>query len=264
MMDILDKIIAQKRIELRHYREAISLEELESRVFHHPKRSLKESLLKADVPIIAEFKRKSPSKGFINEYAKISDIIPGYTRAGAAGISVLTDEKFFGGSISDLKQARELTDVPLLRKDFTIDEYQLYVAKAIGADAVLLIAAALTPGQTLNLARKSGELNLEVLLELHDESELDHINEYVDIVGINNRNLKTFSVDLEASIRLAGRLPKEFVRISESGISRPETVVQLKQAGFQGFLMGENFMKTDDPGKALEEFIGQSKNRDLF
>lgn len=260
-MDILDKIIAQKRIELRYYKEAVSLEQLESRIYDGlPKRSLKRSLAGAQIPIIAEFKRKSPSKGFIKENAKVSDIIPGYTQGGAAGISVLTDEKFFGGSVSDLKQARQLTDLPILRKDFTIDEYQLYVAKAIGADAILLIAAVLTPGQVLNLARRSKELKLEVLLELHDESELDHINEYVDIVGINNRNLKTFSVDLDASVKLANKLPKEFLRISESGISAPETVMQLSKAGFQGFLMGENFMKTEEPGQALSDFIRSAEN----
>ena len=260
-MDILEKIIAQKRIELERCKQVVHLEQLEntlSAVNTNP-RSLKNALLQAEVPIIAEFKRKSPSKGFINENADIEEIIPAYTQSGAAGISVLTDEQFFGGSLSELKRARTLTDIPLLRKDFMIDEYQLYVAKTIGADVILLIAAALTVPQTLQLARKAKELNLEVLLELHDEKELEHINEYVDIVGINNRNLKTFTVDIEASIRLSDKLPTDFVRISESGISQPETVVQLMQAGFQGFLMGENFMKTASPGNELSDFIRQVK-----
>jgi len=262
-MDILEKIIAQKRIELERCKQVVHLEQLENTLsaVNTSPRSLKNTLLQAEVSIIAEFKRKSPSKGFINENADIEEIIPAYTRSGAAGISVLTDEQFFGGSLSDLKQARALTDIPLLRKDFMIDEYQLYVAKTIGADVILLIAAALTVPQTLQLARKAKELNLEVLLELHDEKELDHINEYVDIVGINNRNLKTFAVDIEASIRLSDKLPKDFVRISESGISQPETVVQLMQAGFQGFLMGENFMKTDSPGNELSNFIRQVSPR---
>ena len=261
-MDILEKIIAQKRIELERCKQVVHLEQLEntlSAVDIMLQRSLKNTLLQAEVPIIAEFKRKSPSKGFINENAELKEIIPAYTQSGAAGISVLTDEKFFGGNLSDLKQARTLTDIPLLRKDFMIDEYQLYVAKTIGADVILLIAAALTVTQTKQLARKAKELNLEVLLELHEENELEYINEYVDIVGINNRNLKTFAVDIEASIRLSDKLPTDFVRISESGISQPETVIQLMQAGFQGFLMGENFMKTDSPGDELSNFIRQVK-----
>ena len=262
-MDILEKIIAHKQIELEQFKQVVHLSQLEDAIIaiNAAPRSLKNALLQAEVPIIAEFKRKSPSKGFINENADIEEIIPAYTRSGAAGISVLTDEQFFGGSLSDLKQARTLTNIPLLRKDFMIDEYQLYVAKTIGADVILLIAAALTAPQTLQLARKAKELNLEVLLELHDEKELEHINEYVDIVGINNRNLKTFAVDIEASIRLSDKLPADFVRISESGISQPETVVQLMQAGFQGFLMGENFMKTASPGNELSDFIRQASPR---
>ena len=257
-MDILDKIIAKKRIELQLRKEVISQEFLESKCFFdQPKRSLKAALLKSKVPIIAEFKRKSPSKGFIKENAKVCEIVPDYIQAGAAGISVLTDMDFFAGSMTDLKQARELATIPLLRKDFMIDEYELYVAKAMGADVVLLIAAALTVQQTKRMARKAQALNLEVLLELHDENELDHINEWVDIVGINNRNLKSFEVDLDASVKLLDKLPEDKVKISESGISHPETVVDLLRAGFQGFLMGENFMKTEMPGNALSEFIDQ-------
>lgn len=260
-MDILDKIIAQKRIELQTRKEAVSLEVLESQIFENTsKRSLKKSLLAAEVPIISEFKRKSPSKGFINEHARVADIIPAYAKAGAAGISVLTDEKFFGGSLKDLKDARSFTDIPLLRKDFIIDEYQLYVAKTVGADVILLIAAALTKEQTLRLSQKAKELRLEVLLELHDEIELDHINEYVDLIGINNRNLKTFSVDLEASVKLLEKLPKDRIRISESGISSPQTVSDLMKAGFQGFLMGENFIKTSSPGVSLQAFIKEVKD----
>lgn len=259
-MDILEKIIAQKRITLHQYKQAVSRDMLEGIVSGiKTRRSLKSALLKSEVPIISEFKRKSPSKGFIKENARVAEIIPGYVQAGATGISVLTDEPFFGGNISDMKQARELTDIPLLKKDFMIDEYQLYVAKAIGADVVLLIAAALTVPQTERLAGKAKELQLEVLLELHDESELNHVNDSIDIIGINNRNLKTFSVDIDASIRLADKLPSGFVKISESGISSPETVVKLMDAGFQGFLMGENFMKTPCPGDELAGFIRQVK-----
>ncbi|MDR2474567.1 MAG: indole-3-glycerol phosphate synthase TrpC [Bacteroidales bacterium] len=255
-MDILDRIIAQKRIELQQRKEVISQETIESKIFErHPKRSLKEALQQSTTGIIAEFKRKSPSKGFIKEGADVRDIVPAYTHAGAAGISILTDEHFFGGSLSDLKHARKLTDVPILRKDFIIDEYELYVAKAIGADVILLIAATLTAKQAERLAQKAHLLNLEVLLEIHNENELEHINEYVDLVGINNRNLKTFQVDLQASLTLAEKLPTDLVKISESGISKPETIRQFKQAGFQGFLIGECFMTTEDPGKALSELI---------
>ncbi|MDR1370059.1 MAG: indole-3-glycerol phosphate synthase TrpC [Dysgonamonadaceae bacterium] len=256
-MDILNKIIAQKRIELSQYMQVVSLDQLRTMFLNcrTAQHSLKNALSQSATPVIAEFKRKSPSKGFINESADVKDIIPGYARSGAAGISVLTDRQFFGGNIGDLKLARTLTDLPLLRKDFIIDEYQLYVAKAIGADVILLIAAALTVEQTLRLARKAKTLNLEVLLELHDEKELGHINEYVDIVGINNRNLKTFSVDIDASIRLADRLPADLMRISESGISQPETIVHLMDAGFRGFLIGECFMKAPDPEAELNDFI---------
>ena len=260
-MDILDKIIAQKRIELQERKEVINQKMLEGIIRENtPVYSLKDSLLQTKIPIIAEFKRKSPSKGFINESAKIDEVIPGYTKSGAAGISVLTDEQFFAGSVFDLKQARMLTKLPLLRKDFIIDEYDLYLAKAVGADVILLIAAALTTQQTKRLTEKAKSLQLEVLLELHDESELDHVNDSVDIVGINNRNLKTFQVDLDASVKLLSKLPDNIVKISESGISNPKTVVELMNAGFQGFLMGENFMKMNSPENTLQEFIEQVAN----
>jgi indole-3-glycerol phosphate synthase len=261
-MNILEKIISQKQIELEKCKQAVGLLQLENMISGLPAAtcSLKKALLQEEIPVIAEFKRKSPSRGFIKENANVENIIPGYTRSGATAISVLTDEKFFGGNISDLKQARALTAIPLLRKDFIIDEYQLYVSKVIGANAILLIATALTKEQVLQFARKARELDLEVLLELHEENELEHINEYVDIVGINNRNLKTFSVDVEASIRLADKLPADCVKISESGISQPETVVRLMDAGFQGFLMGENFMKANSPGDELADFLHQVKN----
>ena len=183
------------------------------------------------------------------------EITSGYNQAGAAGISILTDSKYFGGVAEDLNAARPHLSCPVLRKDFMVDEYQLYEAKAMGADVILLIAAALTVEKTEELALKAHDLGLEVLLEVHNQEELRHINNYVDLVGVNNRNLKTFEVNIDISLALAGLIPDKFVKISESGISSPETVVELRKAGYKGFLMGENFMKGNDPALALKGFI---------
>lgn len=259
-MTILDKIIENKRVEVAEAKERVSVEELmKSASFNRRTISLKNNLVKdGSSGIIAEFKRKSPSKGDIFAGAKVEDITLGYTESGAAGISVLTDYNFFGGGAEDLKSAREFNpNTPLLRKDFIIDEYQLYEAKAWGADVILLISANLTPEETYNLSKKALELGLEVLLEIHDKEELDRSPlEHVDIIGVNNRNLKNFAENnVNASLNLVNDLPKNIVRISESCISQPETVRQLKVAGYQGFLMGENFMKTNDPAGALKEFI---------
>lgn len=210
---------------------------------------------KSKTGIIAEFKRKSPSKDWIYKDAKVADIVPYYSLSGAAGVSILTDESFFGGELSDLETGVKLTTTPILRKDFVVDEYQIFQAAAYGASAVLLIAASLSKEQTLQFAKRAKDLKLDVLLEVHDEEELGHINPYVDIVGVNNRNLKTFEVNIETSMILYDKIPNEFVKISESGISSPKVVLQLKEIGFQGFLMGENFMKTDNPGHALSTFI---------
>ncbi len=259
-MTILDKIIENKRAEVAEAKARVSVEELmESANFSRKTISLKNNLLKdGSSGIIAEFKRKSPSKGDIFAGAKVEDITSGYTTSGAAGISVLTDYDFFGGCADDLKSARDSNpSTPLLRKDFMIDEYQLYEAKAWGADVILLIAANLAPEETVGLSKKAHELGLEVLLEIHDKEELDRSPvEHVDIIGVNNRNLKNFAENnVNASLNLVKDLPESLVKISESCISQPETVRQLKEVGFQGFLMGENFMKTDNPGETLRTFI---------
>lgn len=255
-MDILEKIIAQKRFEVTRQKEVVSIHMLEEIIKDSGScHSFKQALTGSETGIIAEFKRKSPSKNWIFQDAKVEEIIPAYESAGASAISVLTDDFFFGGKLNDLKTARNLTKLPLLRKDFIIDEYQLYQARAVGADVILLIASALTQKQTKCLAEEAHNIGLEVLLEIHSEQELDFINPFVDVVGINNRNLSTFITDIQVSVELAAKVPSEFVKISESGISSPETIKNLKKKGFQGFLMGENFMKTTDPGKALELFL---------
>lgn len=259
MANILDAIVANKRTEVEEQKKLIKIDFIEKIIAQSTlkRKSFKGSLMHSSTGIISEFKRKSPSKGFIFENAKVEDIIPAYSQSGADAISVLTDEKFFGGNLDDLKLAQSLTETPLLRKDFMIDEYQLYQAKMFGASAILLIASCLSIDQTRKMAIKSKELGLDVLLEIHNEKELDHINEYVDVVGINNRNLGTFVTDVQVSFDLGEKIPSEFLKISESGISDPQTVIELRSVGFRGFLMGENFMKTNDPGKALSDFINQ-------
>lgn len=260
MISILDKIIANKRIEVEKHKATISYSELEAKITDTSnKHSFKEALVNSSTGIIAEFKRRSPSRDWIFKDAKIEDVIPLYSKNGASAISVLTDIDFFGGTLADLELARSLTTTPLLRKDFMIDEYQLYQAKMSGANAILLIASALTVQETKRLAIKAKELGLDVLLEIHNEQELEHINDKVDVVGVNNRNLGTFVTDVQISFDLVDKIPNEFVKISESGISQPQTVIDLQQVGYKGFLMGENFMKTADPGKALEDFISQLK-----
>ena len=256
MKDILSEIIANKRFEVDLQKQSISLEQLQNSLETTVKqRSLKEALKSSSSGIIAEFKRRSPSKGWINRKALAEDIVPGYANAGASAVSILTDEKFFGGNLKDIKAARPLIDIPILRKDFIVDEYQLYQAKIIGADAVLLIAAALKKEELYALAAKAHELGLEVLLEIHSVEELKYINANMDVIGINNRNLGTFFTDVENSFRLAEQLPSDAVLVSESGISDPATVKRLQKAGFKGFLIGENFMKTSNPELALKSFI---------
>lgn len=258
MDNILDKIIANKKIEVEKQKQIETLSQLEKRITDTINNySFKEALINSSTGIIAEFKRRSPSRNWIFKDAKIEDVIPLYSEYGASAISVLTDMDFFGGEIADLNHARSLTQTPLLRKDFMIDEYQLYQAKVSQANAILLIASALTIEKTKQMAGKAKELGLDVLLEIHNEKELDHINDKVDVVGINNRNLSTFVTDVQISFALGDKIPTEFVKISESGISDPQTVIDLQKAGFKGFLMGENFMKTNNPGKALDEFIKQ-------
>lgn len=258
MTNILDKIIANKRLEVERHKKDTPINELEKRLSTiTTPASFKEAIKNSRTGIIAEFKRRSPSRDWIFKDAKIEDVIPLYSQNGASAISVLTDMDFFGGELADLELAGSLTKTPLLRKDFVVDEYQLYQAKISGASAILLIASALTIDETKQLAKKAKELNLDVLLEIHNEQELHHINDKVDVVGVNNRNLGTFVTDIQISFDLADKIPNDFIKISESGISEPQTVIDLQQAGYKGFLMGENFMKTSNPGKALEDFINQ-------
>lgn len=257
--DILTEIIANKRFEIDLQKQNIAPEQLENSLTDKRKqRSMKASLIKKSPGIIAEFKRRSPSKGWINRHAEISSIIPAYQSAGAVALSILTDEKFFGGTLTDIKRARSLTNLPIIRKDFIIDEYQLYQAKITGADAVLLIAAALSQDQCHALTQKAHELGLEVLLEIHSEEELVYINPNVDMIGINNRNLGSFHTNVDNSFRLAEQLPQGTVLVSESGISDASTVHKLHAKGFTGFLIGETFMKTEEPGETLREFIDQT------
>jgi len=259
--NILDRIITSKVIEVASRKLSTPVSALEKApAFSRKCLSLKESLLNSESGIISEFKRKSPSLGWIHEDADVVDVTAGYSAAGASGISILTDLEYFGGTPMDLMAARQFITCPVLRKDFVIDEYQLYEAKAMGADVVLLIAAALTEQQTLELARKAHELGLEVLLEVHNAEELGHVNDYVDLLGVNNRNLKTFEQNIQTSFDLAALIPDKFVKVSESGISKVETVKELRKVGYKGFLMGENFMKEDNPAEALVEFIKELKN----
>lgn len=255
-MNILEKIIAHKKGEVTERKKNVPIAALEQyEDFKKLPLSLKAFLKEeSKVGIIAEFKRASPSKGIINDKADVVEVTANYTRFGASGISVLTDENFFKGSLNDLDIAVK-NQVPVLRKDFMIDEYQVVEAKAHGASVILLIAACLSPTEVKTLARFAKNLGLEVLLELHDESELNHICSYVDLVGVNNRNLKTFSVDLDQSIRLAEKIGSDFLKIAESGINSAENIQYLKQHGFAGFLIGEYFMKQENPGQAFQHFV---------
>ena len=256
MKDILSEIIANKRFEVDLQKQTIAIDQLLEGIEGIPAaRSMKQALINSDSGIIAEFKRRSPSKGWIKQEAQAEKIIPAYINAEASALSILTDEKFFGGGLKDIRTARPLANIPILRKDFIIDEYQLYQAKIVGADAVLLIAAALQPEQCHTLAEKAHELGLEVLLEIHSTDELPYIYNGIDMVGVNNRNLGTFFTDIENSFRLAEQLPQDSVLVSESGISDPQVVKRLREAGFRGFLIGETFMKTPKPGETLQEFV---------
>ena len=261
-MNILDKIVAHKKEEVKKSKNLISIKLLQSSsYFLRDGISLRDNLIKENsTGIIAEFKRKSPSKGIINNKFSAVEIVKQYENAGVSGSSVLTDEEFFGGNQQDLISTRNEVSIPLLRKDFMIDEYQFIEAKSIGADVVLLIASILTPKEVKDFTDLAKSLNLEVLLELHDETELNHVYHKVDMVGINNRNLKTFEVDIEQSIRMAEKLGNDFVKVAESGISSVEALIHFRNNGFQGFLIGENFMKTENPGIACEQFIETLRN----
>ena len=259
MSTILDDIIANKRKEIEKLKPLSSIERFKQKGFFWEisNRSLKQSLLaEGSTGIIAEFKRKSPSKGwFKTKELEVEKVVTWYNTKGAAGISVLTDELFFGGDLDDLIQTKVVTDIPVLRKDFIIDEWQIAEAKAFGADVILLIAACLTPGEVKQLAAFTKSIGLESLLEIHNEEELEHICDEVDLVGVNNRNLKTFEVDINPSLQLIGQIPASTPAVAESGISDPKTLTTLRDAGFKGFLIGETFMKEEDPGKAFAEFV---------
>jgi indole-3-glycerol phosphate synthase len=261
-MTILDKITAQKAIEVEAAKAEVSIQDLEKSEFFARKTNSLVASLSAEnsTGIIAEHKRKSPSKGIINDSLTVEEVTQSYAQAGAAGLSVLTDTDFFGGNKEDLQKARMANpSTPILRKDFMIDEYQVYEAKAWGADVILLIAACLSPEQIKDLSQKAHELGLEVLLEIHDQEELDRSPlAYVDIVGVNNRNLKNFAENnVNASLNLAEKIPANIIKISESCISEPKTINLLKSAGYRGFLIGETFMKEASPGTKLGEFIAK-------
>lgn len=256
-MNILDKIVKDKHKEVNLKKELIPIKAYEQLPYFGMKTtSLSKKLRKSDTGIIAEFKRKSPSKSIINDTASVEDVAFGYEKAGVCGMSILTDEIYFGGTMDDLMIARENCSLPLLRKEFIIDEYQIIEAKAIGADAILLIASILTKAQIKQFSELAKSLNLDVLLEVHNEEELHKsIMPSIDMLGVNNRNLKTFEVSLEISKELSQLIPNEFVKISESGISSVEAIKELRPFGYQGFLIGENFMKTVNPGQSASEFI---------
>lgn len=265
MNNILDKIVVNKRIEVEQQKQAAPLDMLLAMGgdrLDRPTLSMRNYLSRSSSGIIAEFKRKSPSKGWLYPNAQIEKVIPAYEDAGACACSILTDSLFFGGSLGDLHKARTLAGIPLLRKDFIIDPYQLYQARIMGADAILLIAACLTPEDCKLLAEKAHSLQLEVLLEIHNEEELSYLNSSIDMLGINNRDLATFHTDISTSFRLKEKIDQAIgeedspLCIAESGLADPETVVRLRTAGFRGFLIGETFMKTTDPGNTLSDFIG--------
>lgn len=260
-MSILDQIIASKKKEVALKKSVVSIAQLEnSDLFNKKTNSLSKSIVNSPFGIIAEHKRRSPSKATINNSFSVEEVVKGYENAGASGISVLTDMQYFGGSLEDLLLARASVGIPLLRKEFIVDEYQLLEAKAFGADAILLIAAVLSKNEIKQLSEFAHSLALEVLLEVHYQEELEKsIMPSLDLIGVNNRNLKTFEVSLQNSIDLVNHIPNDFVKISESGITTTDDINLLRNNGFQGFLIGENFMKTDNPGKSLEQFINQLK-----
>ena len=269
-MNVLDQILNAKKTQVAMEKEQTPVSFWQQQeAFRRKTFSLAESLRDPQkTGIIAEFKRKSPSKGMINESIPVDHVTAGYTAAGASGLSVLTDTVFFGGSVRDLKDAR-FNDIPILRKDFIIDEYQVVQSKALGADVILLIAACLPVARVKTLARLASSLGLEVLLEVHNEKEVEHLNEDIRLIGVNNRDLKTFTVDVQRSLQLEPIIRKKCsdigisdpVLISESGISNVNTIEKLRSSGFEGFLVGEHFMKQQDPAMAFSSFVKEMKIR---
>tara|TARA_R110002153_G_scaffold43930_2_gene124001 strand:- start:15395 stop:16195 length:801 start_codon:yes stop_codon:yes gene_type:complete len=260
-MNILDKIVADKRKEVDLKKSIIPISQYEaSALFGRETTSLSHALKQSETGIISEFKRRSPSKAIINQNANVGQVAKGYEKAGVCGMSVLTDIKYFGGSIEDLILARASVQLPLLRKEFIINEYQIIEAKAYGADVILLIAAVLTKQEIKNFSELAKSLGLDVLLEVHNEEELHKsIMPSLDMLGVNNRNLKTFEVSLDTSKSLSQLIPDDFVKVSESGISSIKAIKELKEYGYEGFLIGENFMKTDNPGQSAIDFIQNLK-----
>jgi indole-3-glycerol phosphate synthase len=265
MSTILDTIVANKKKEVEKFKPLSSIERFEKRGFFWEigNRSMVQSLLAAgSTGVIAEFKRKSPSKGwFKTKELEVEPVVAHYNSRGAAGISVLTDEEFFGGDLDDLIQTKVVTDVPVLRKDFIIDPWQIAESKAFGADVILLIAACLTPGEVKQMGAYAKSIGLEVLLEIHNEEELEYVCDEVDMIGINNRDLKTFKVDINISLDLIKKIPVGKPVVAESGITDVETIVTLRNAGFRGFLIGETFMKEADPAIAFANFIENLKSK---
>lgn len=259
-MNILDKIISRKREELAVAKQQVTMADLmQQPLFNRTCYNLKNFVLDpSKTGIIAEYKRASPSKGVINDAVSVEDVVRGYEAAGASAISVLTDQDFFKGNLQDLKKARAVAHVPLLRKDFIIDEYQIAEAKAYGADIILLIAAVLSNQEVSTLSKYAKTLGLNVLLEVHNEQELHgNLLDTIDAIGVNNRNLKDFTVSIDHSLSLIKHIPSSFISVSESGISDPSIIKQLKTAGFQAFLIGENFMKTGNPAQSIKQFVGE-------
>lgn len=258
-MDILEQIVARKKAIVAERRKINPIPSMAlSRYYARDVISLSERLRAEDSSgIIAEFKRRSPSKGIINAKAEVPEVTKGYNKAGAAGLSILTDTPFFSGVTDDVLAARIANDIPILRKDFIVDEHQVYETKAMGADVMLLIAECLTKAEVKHLASVAKFIGLEIIMEIHSEEQLEKYTSDIDIIGVNNRNLKTFEVSIEQSKQLFSKLPDDAIKISESGISDIAAIKELKEVGYQGFLIGENFMKTENPGLACDEFIKQ-------
>jgi indole-3-glycerol phosphate synthase len=262
-MNILEEIVDYKRKVVQEAKGLNTIKSLEQSIFFETTPvSMKTYLTREDkVGIIAEIKRSSPSAGIINNRIDVEKLSIDYMQAGASALSVLTDAKYFGGSNIDLEIARKNNYCPILRKEFIIDEYQIVEAKSIGADCILLIAACLSPQECKNLAAFAKSIKLEVLLEVQAKEEIEsHVNANIDIIGVNNRNLKDFTTNISNSVELFEFLPKELVKISESGIKTAEQMVALKKAGFDGFLIGGYFMQYDDPGQACKTLIENYKS----
>lgn len=261
-MKILDKIVEDKKIEINKLLSNSSISKLEnSHLFSRKCISLKESIKNNNSGIICEFKRRSPSNQNINYISSLSDVVSGYEEAGAAGLSILTNKKYFDGDTQDIIDIRDISNLPILRKEFIISEYQVIEAKSIGSDAILLIASILSEEEIIGYSSLAKSIGLEVLLEIHSEDELYKISgDDIDIVGVNNRNLDTLEIDLNNSIDLYGKIPSKFIKISESGISEVESILKLKEVGYNGFLIGEKFMKTRNPMESAHDFIKKIEN----